>query len=402
MSDSNLINMFPEKTVEIVNLAQELIRIPSVTACPNERLDEVRRAFTLIRDYLYGNGLTVRAFDGKYPSLLIDFPSNGSNHTGIPVMFSGHFDVVAPEPDDSQFIPRIEGDYLWGRGSADMKTVVATYMVWFKDTLKAGPPYPPVSLMLVGNEENGETEPMGTPFVFDVLEKEGKQAPKLFIVGERTEERGDGIWGPICPKSRGRAVFTVIAHGERTHSGIAGVQSDLVGRLFQAKEAITELAERDLTLSSSDGWQSQIRFPFAQVGTEGIFNITPDCGILGVEIRLIPEDNEENLKANIEAYCEELGLATHFLGIEGGVSCDMDNAYLQLLIKTVHQVSNEKPIIGKKLPGSSARFVPGKQAVVWGQSGIGVHAKNERHYIPSILPYYEVLQAYGKALLDNN
>ena len=117
-------------------------------------------------------------------------------------MLSGHFDVVAPEPDDSQFEPRIEGDYLWGRGSADMKTVVATYMVWFKDMLKAGPPYPPMNLMLVGNEENGETEPMGTPFVFDLLQSEGYQVPKFFIVGERTEEKGRRAMGPhLSPRA---------------------------------------------------------------------------------------------------------------------------------------------------------------------------------------------------------
>ena len=53
-----------------------------------------------------------------------------------PVMLSGHFDVVQPEPDDSQFEPRIDADYLWGRGAADMKTVVATNLVWLKDALR--------------------------------------------------------------------------------------------------------------------------------------------------------------------------------------------------------------------------------------------------------------------------
>ena len=54
--------------------------------------------------------------------------------------------------------PRIDGDYLWGRGAADMKTVVATYLVWMKDRMKVGKPFPNISLMLVGNEENGEAE----------------------------------------------------------------------------------------------------------------------------------------------------------------------------------------------------------------------------------------------------
>jgi len=169
--------------------------------------------------------------------------------------------------------------------------------------------------------------------------------------------------------------------------------------LFRAKEAITKIAEKDLTLQSSDGWQSQVRFPFANIGIEGVYNITPDRGVLGVEIRLIPEDNEDHLREKIEAYCKDLGLEIKFEGIEGGVSCDLNNEYLHLLSKAIKSVSGKEPVLGKKLPGSSARFVPGKQAVIWGQSGIGVHAKDERHYIPSIFPYYQALDEFAKMLI---
>ena len=62
---------------------------------------------------------------------------------------------VEPEPDDSQFVPRIEGDYLIGRGAADMKTVAATYLVWMKDVRRGGGPFPGIQLLLVGNEGTG-------------------------------------------------------------------------------------------------------------------------------------------------------------------------------------------------------------------------------------------------------
>ena len=43
---------YPDKTSEIIALAEQLIRIPSVTACPDERLGEVQRAAGLVYDYL--------------------------------------------------------------------------------------------------------------------------------------------------------------------------------------------------------------------------------------------------------------------------------------------------------------------------------------------------------------
>jgi hypothetical protein len=33
---------------------------------------------------------------------------------------------------------------------------------------------------------------------------------------------------------------------------------------------------------------------------------------------------------------------------------------------------------------------------VWGQTGIGPHSREERHYIPSIEPYLEVLDAFAR------
>src|SRR5512138_3568265 len=88
---------YVNKTTEILDLAQQLIRIPSVTASPNERLDEVHRAGSLIDDYLRNAGLEVKYFDGKYPAIYATFPGMSKEN---PILLTGHFDVVEPEPDD--------------------------------------------------------------------------------------------------------------------------------------------------------------------------------------------------------------------------------------------------------------------------------------------------------------
>ncbi|HSO13229.1 MAG TPA: M20 family metallopeptidase [Anaerolineales bacterium] len=386
---------YPNKTVEILDLAQQLIRIPSVTACPNERLDEVHRAGTLVYDYLRNAGLETRFFDGKYPAVFATFPNpilRSSPSNLQPILLTGHFDVVEPEPDDSQFTPRIEGDSLYGRGAADMKTVVATYLVWMKDAMKAGAPYPNIALLLVGNEENGEAEAWGTPHVL----KELNMTPSLFIAGERTGEKGTELFGEICVENRGVMRFDVIARGTKGHSGVAGT-GDLSEKLIAARSALNKLFARHLTLKAADGWQSQAKFPFINVGTPGVYNVTAAEGILGVEIRPIPQDDVAGLKSAVESYCTENGLEVKFSVMENGVACSPANPALKALIEAVQQASgDEEPKIGKKLPGTSARFAPGGQAVVWGQSGIGPHAKNEAHFIPSIEPYYKSLNALAK------
>ena len=399
---------YQDKTAEIVDLSKQLISIPSVTACPDERLDEVHRAGSLINDYLRSAGLDVKYFDGKYPAVYATFPKIGDQVSGnqgrgkkpnhliptssSPILLTGHFDVVEPEPDDSQFVPRIEGDYLFGRGAADMKTVVATYMVWMKDTMKAGAPYPNIALMLVGNEENGESEAWGTPHLL----KELNLTPSLFIAGERTGEKGNELFGEICVENRGVMRFDVIARGAKGHSGVAGT-GDLSEKLINARTALNEIFARHLTLKAADGWQSQAKFPFINVGTVGVYNVTAAEGILGVEIRPIPQDDTSALRSEVEAYCAENGLEAKFTVMENGVACDRNNPALLALIEAVKQASGgQDSRIGRKLPGTSARFAPGGQAVVWGQAGVGPHAKNEAHYIPSIESYYRSLNELAK------
>jgi succinyl-diaminopimelate desuccinylase len=385
---------YPDKTSEILDLAQQLIRIPSVTASPNERFDEVHRAGSLIDDYLRGAGLEVKFFDDKYPAVYATFPKKGtlSPDSRPPILLTGHFDVVEPEPDDSQFTPRIEGDYLWGRGAADMKTVVASYLVWMKDALRMGKVFPNISLLLVGNEENGEAEAWGTPHVL----KELGLNPSLFIAGERTGEKGDELFGEICVENRGVMRFDVVARGAKGHSGVAGT-GDLSEKLIVARSALNEIFAKHLTLKSPDGWQSQAKFPFINVGTPGVYNVTAGEGILGVEIRPIPQDDVNGLRAAVEAYCDANGLELCMNVMENGVACSPDNPALQALIESVKRASTTEPRIGKKLPGTSARFAPDGQAVVWGQAGIGPHAKDERHFIPSIEPYYRSLNELTKS-----
>ncbi len=349
----------------------------------------------------------MKYFDGKYPAIYATFP-NASSPT--PILLTGHFDVVEPEPDDSQFNPRIEGDYLHGRGAADMKTVVATYLVWMKDMMKgrgvpsgtgkepslnmAERPYgfPNIALMLVGNEENGEAEAWGTPHVL----KELNLTPSLFIAGERTGEKGNELFGEICVENRGVMRFDVIARGAKAHSGVAGT-GDLSEKLIAARSALNDIFAQHLTLKAADGWQSQAKFPFISVGTPGVYNVTAGEGVLGVEIRPIPQDDVNALKAAVEAYCSENGLEVSFSVMENGVACDPNNPALKALIEAVKQAAGGvEARIGKKLPGTSARFAPGGQAVVWGQSGVGPHAKNEAHFIPSIEPYYRALNELAK------
>jgi len=266
-----------------------------------------------------------------------------------------------------------------------------------KDQNNNGAHFPPINFLLVGNEENGEEEPMGTPHVLDHLAGEG-YSPELFIAGERTGERGDEFWGEICIENRGVMRFELIARGQKGHSGVASQRKNISTRLLKARADIAELLEDRLTMTGSDNWHSQVTYPFIQVGEPGVYNIVPDYGRVGVEIRPIPQDDIDQVYEELGKYCTVNDIELNVSVKENGIACDPQNPYLIQLIEAVRKTSQIEPKIGKKLPGTSARFAPQGQGIVWGQSGLNPHAREERHFIPSIMPYYQALSAYAEAL----
>jgi succinyl-diaminopimelate desuccinylase len=387
------------RTGEVLCLAADLVRIPSVTNCVDERVEQVFSCAGFVANVLAKSGLDVRVFDrGRYPAVLAEF----AGEAPATVTLCGHFDVVRPEPDDSQFEPRIDGDYLWGRGAADMKTVVASYVVWMRERMAAGPPFPPVNLLLVGNEENGEGDPFGTPHVLAILEKERGWRPELMVVGERTGECGDELFGALCTESRGVLRMEITARGTCRHTGTGGDPRDLLDGLIEIRTVLGSTFNRHLTLSSLDGWETSARFPYLNVGEPGVYNITAGHGVLGVEVRPIPGDDLDGLVAEVKNLCRELGLEVSIDVMEAGVKCPPGNPHLAQLVTAVAAVSGKPAVIGRKKPGSSARFAPGGNQVVWGQTGIGPHSREERHFIPSIEPYLEVLDEFARRVRDES
>ena len=216
------------------------------------------------------------------------------------------------------------------------------------------------------------------------------------IVGERTGEEGKELFGTVCPENRGVARLYFTARGKKGHTGTGAVPVDLLDRLIELKTVLASVFRRHLTLSTLDGWETAARFPFLNVGEPGVYNITAGEGHLGLELRPIPSDDLIAMRDEITGLCRELDIEVVFELMEAGVAYPRDNPHLNRLIKSVEAVSGRPAVVGKKKPGSSARFAPGGNAVVWGQTGIGPHSREERHYIPSIEPYLQVLDEFAK------
>ena len=109
-------------------------------------------------------------------------------------------------------------------------------------------------------------------------------------------------------------------------------------------------------------------------------------------------------QGRLHAICHAVPGKWHLMGVmlSAGGSLRWYRDTLAELLDAVAAVSGEPARVGRKKPGSSARFAPGGNAVVWGQTGIGPHAPDERHYIPSIEPFLNVLDHFADCYLDDS
>jgi len=136
----------------LLELLKDLIMIQSVEDNPSGLL----QAVSLIRyhiDNIPGIRIEEHQCEGK-PSLV----ARPDNDAPIDVMLVGHVDVVEAEPE--LFLPRVDGNRVYGRGAGDMKGQVAVITEIFKEIMLENPETP-LGLMITADEESGGFKGVG-------------------------------------------------------------------------------------------------------------------------------------------------------------------------------------------------------------------------------------------------
>jgi len=172
-------------SIDPVELAQELIRCPSVTPASGEVFDilasELERLGFTIHRWVMGE-----APDGPTENM-VAIRGQGSPHFG----FAGHLDVVPAGENWScdPFEAAIEDGVLIGRGANDMKSAIAAFVAAVGDVeQKSGT----LSFLITGDEEGYAT--YGTPRIIDWLNERGIR-PDMILIGEPTsvDRLGDTV-----------------------------------------------------------------------------------------------------------------------------------------------------------------------------------------------------------------
>lgn len=174
-----------QTTDQTILLAQKLIRIDSVTP-------EDKGCQDILCDRLSALGFHI---ENLHWQGVDNFWAEIGNDDGPTFCFAGHTDVVpAGEEDKWQRAPfsgEVEGDYLYGRGAADMKGSLAAMITACESFFAEGNSFKGKLAFLITSDEEGMAE-FGTRKVMEWLAEQNKRIDYC-VIGEpsSTSQLGD-------------------------------------------------------------------------------------------------------------------------------------------------------------------------------------------------------------------
>ncbi len=221
---------------------------------------EVLKGYKFIRKYL-GKKYYTKIFEyNKFLSLLI---SNSSNTSDFDVLFNGHFDVVSDK--DENFVARIDGDKLYGRGSIDMKGQLATilHMLANNDFDKK------VGFLITSDEEIGGHN--GT----ELFLKNNHISSKLVIVPDAGENF------TFVDSEKALLQIDIVANGVSAH---ASRPQDGHNAILNAIDIYTQLCTK-YDLDPNAAANDKISINLSIINSGDLYNKVPDQCAMSLDIR---------------------------------------------------------------------------------------------------------------------
>ncbi|MDD3336406.1 MAG: M20/M25/M40 family metallo-hydrolase [Eubacteriales bacterium] len=406
----------------------QLIRIPTV--CRTERYEIKRYREKLVE--LFPE--VFRRADTQPIGEALLLKIAGEKEELLPVLFTGHMDVVNATEEDWTFPPfsgTIENGKIWGRGSLDMKGAQCALLAALDKLLTEGfTPRRTLYLYLSCDEEiGGYTAEEAAQW----LKGRGVELETVFdeggTIGEDFWERipGKSVLVAVAEKGSLEYRFTAKAEGGHAanppkHSAIVrlcALVSDLEensASLFrrglqpQAKQMLLEMCrsfapeqgdalrralteKEDVAAGLTQSLPDQASFllgatiAFTKIEAGTAFNVMPKTAALTANVRPSAIQGEQEITAILKRKAEEYQVECELVGGSDASPCsDTASFGYQAVEKTAHKLLGQLPVVPFILVGGtdSKHFLSvAKNAIrfspifIGKNQGRGVHGVNE-------------------------
>jgi len=273
----------------------------------------------------------------------IDIPSRGDapgtavqawlGESGPVLYFHGHYDVV-PAGSSSQFVPRVDGDTLFGRGSSDMKSGIVAMLYAARALYSTAAPLSGrIRLLCVPDEETGGAFGSGALDAADRLVPPGEDA-----IGMLLPEPTSGV---VWHANRGAITLEASVRGRAAHVALARQGVNAFERALPLINRLTALA-RDVERRGS------VLLVGGRVEAGSNFNVVPSECRFTVDRRITPDEDFEAEKQRLlglfdEARAEGVDLSVRVIQEGRAASTSPEHRLGRALAESAAAVTGRAP-----------------------------------------------------------
>lgn len=328
----------------MIELLKKLIACPSVTpedaGCQAILIEALTELGFQITELPFGNVKNFWARLGDQAPLFV---------------FAGHTDVVPAGPleqwSSPPFSPTISGDYLVGRGTADMKGAIAAMIDACKQFLKTSTKFKGSIAFLITGDEEGPTNLDGTQKVVEWLKQRGEHIDYC-IVGEASSEYSVG--DAIKVGRRGSITGFLTIHGKQGHIAYPEKARNPIAHALAFLHDLNQFQ-----WDKGNEFFPPTSFQFANIhaGT-GVTNMIPGSLEVNFNLRYSPAISADIIKEKIENLLEQHQLP-HTIKWSHSASpfATKPAAFTQLVTDAIYKHQGYKPKLTTDGGTSDGRFI---------------------------------------------
>ena len=312
--------------------------------------------------------------------------------------FLGHTDVVPTGPEEQWTYPpfsaQIDGDLLYGRGTADMKASIAAFLQSLEEFFETSPELNyRIAILLTSNEEGDAVDGFIDKIVDDMIENDEKI--DLCLVGEPTsyEKIGDSV----RIGRRGSLGGSLKIIGKQGH---IAYPENVDNPIFSASDVIVKLKNTIWDNGNAIFQPTSFQISNIHSGT-GAKNVVPGDLDMFFNFRYSTESTKETLINEFESILNELSINYEIdWKLSGLPYLTKEDNLKDVVVQSIQDVTGYTPDLNAKGGTSDGRFIAkmGTEIVELGPLNETIHQIDEHIKISELWTLKDIYKDILKGL----
>ena len=313
--------------------------------------------------------------------------------------FLGHTDVVPTGPEEKwkypPFSATIDGDLLYGRGTADMKAPVSAFIESAKEFLNQKEELNfRLAILLTSNEEGTSKD----GFIDKIIDRmiQDDEIIDFCLVGEPTSS--EKVADCVRIGRRGSLGGFLKIYGKQGH---VAYPEKVVNPILLSGDLISKLNNKIWDDGNAAFDPTSFQISNIKSGT-GAHNVVPGELEIIFNFRFSTESSEESLKSDFESILNELNLNYELdWDLNGNPYYTENNFFKNIVSDSIKEVTGYSPELNAKGGTSDGRFIAkmGTEVIELGPVNNSIHQIDEHVKISELWTLKDI---YTKILTNLN